>query len=67
MASAQYHFQIETNFLLYLGQELSYFRPGHLQGQENVLRVAKLPDQIRIPLESVGIHQLCGGTVGIFR
>ena len=49
MASAQYHFQIETDFLLHLGQELTYFRPGHLQGQENVLRVAKLPDQIRIP------------------
>ena len=67
MTSAQYHFQIETYFLLHLGQELSYCRPGHLQGQENVLRVAKLPDQIRIPLESGGIHQLCGGTVGILR
>ena len=67
MASAQYHFQIETNFLLYLGQELTHFCAGHLQEQENVLRVAKLPDQIRIPLESGRIHQLCGGSVGVFR
>ena len=67
MASAQYHFQIETDFLLHLGKELTYFRSGHLQGQENVLWVAKLPDQIRIPLESGGIHQLCGRTVGILR
>ena len=67
MASAQYHFQIETNFLLDLRKQLPYFCSGHLKWQENVLRVAKLPDQIRIPLESVGIHQLCGGTVGILR
>ena len=67
MASAQYHFQIETNFLLDLGQELTHFCPGHLQRQENVLRVAQLLNEFLIPLESRRIYQLCGGTVGIFR
>ena len=67
MASTQYHFQIESYFLLNLRKQLAHFRSGHLQRQKNILRVTQLTDQLLIPLEGIGIHQLCRGTVGILR